>query len=537
MKLKKTLIITTVCIAGAIAFPVLASSHREAPMITSSPKLDGTDFYMFNSYETNRQNFVTIVANYIPLQDAYGGPNYFQLDTNAVYEIQIDNNGNAAEDITFQFRFTNVFKNISLPIGPVGNQRTNSIPLINAGQITATNDSALNVIQQYTVNIIRGPRRTGTSTPIANAANSSTVFTKPVDNIGNKSLPDYDAYANQYIYSINIPGSATPGRMFVGQRKDPFVVNLGETFDLINYSNPLGPVDGAKDSLADKNVTSLILEIPKSALVGATNGIIAGWTTASKIEGTNIVQVSRLGQPLVNEVVIGLRDKDKFNASEPSGDPQFIDYVTHPTLPALIEILFGSAGVRAPTNFPRTDLVAVFLTGVTGLNADGGVGELLRLNTGIAAVPAASQNNLGVIAGDNAGFPNGRRPGDDIVDIALRVVMGKLLGTNDAPSGQLPFTDGALVNASMFKQVFPYLNTPLPGSPNSPSITITLQSSAQVQGPYMNRMASYNTNTGIVSGPKETGPNGFYRLKSDTSGLRLTQFAVASTNVTFSVTK
>jgi hypothetical protein len=248
--------------------------------------------------------------------------------------------------------------------------------------------------------------------------------------------------------------------MFVGQRKDPFVVNLGETFDLINLSNPLGPVDGEKDSLADKNVTSLILELPKSCL---TNGspVIAGWTTASQFQGTNIVQVSRLGQPLVNEVVIGLKDKDTFNASQPKDDAQFAKYVTNPTLPALIELLFGSAGVRAPTNFPRTDLVTVFLTGVPGLNQTTATAELLRLNTSTPALAAASQNNLGVIAGDVAGFPNGRRPGDDVVDIALRVVMGKLLFANDAPSGQLPFTDGALLNAGMFQQVFPYLNPPL----------------------------------------------------------------------------
>ena len=532
MKIKKAIGITTACILSVSALQLPASSHREAPLITSSPKLDATDFYMFNSYENNRQDFVTIVANYVPLQDAYGGPNYFQLDTNAVYEIHIDNNGNAAEDITFQFRFQNVFKNISLPIGPVGNQRTNSIPLINAGQIFAGNDAALNVSQQYTLNVIQGPRRTGPSTPVTNAANGSTVFTKPVDNIGNKSIPDYKAYADSYIYSINIPGSAIPGRVFVGQRKDPFVVNLGETFDLVNLSNPLGPVDGAKDSLNDKNVTAFVLEIPKSALVGSTNGIIAGWTTASRMEGSSLVQVSRLGQPLVNEVVIGLQDKDKFNASVPGGDPQFLDYVTHPTLPALVELLFGAAGVQAPTNFPRTDLVAVFLTGVSGLNADGGVGELLRLNTGIAAAPASSQNNLGVIGGDVAGFPNGRRPGDDVVDIALRVVMGKLLSTNDAPSGQLPFTDGALVNAGMFSSVFPYLNTPIPGSPNEPSITITLQSAGRVEGPYSSKPATYDSGSQRVSGPKESGQSGFYRLKSDRPA-RIGDFTVGSTNVSF----
>jgi hypothetical protein len=169
---------------------------------------------------------------------------------------------------------------------------------------------------------------------------------------------------------------------------------------------------------------------------------------------------------LVNEVVIGLPDKDLFNLSRPVDDAQFAVYVTNPTLPALIELLFPAA--VAPTLFPRTDLVAGFLTGVEGLNQPPNVvpSEMLRLNTGIAAVAAASQEPLGVLAGDTAGFPNGRRPGDDVVDIALRVVMGVLLSPTDAPAGQLPFTDGAYVDASMFDVTFPYLVTPLPGSPN-----------------------------------------------------------------------
>jgi hypothetical protein len=273
--------------------------------------------------------------------------------------------------------------------------------------------------------------------------------------------------------------------MFVGQRKDPFVVNLGEVFDLVNVTNPLGPPDAEADDLADKNVTSLILELPISCLTGPRGPVIGAWTTASVLredlsrsQGTEdddeveaaddgeFVQVSRLSTPLVNEVVIGLADKDSFNASPPRNDARFAKYVTHPTLPAILEILFGGAGVKAPTLFPRTDLVAAFLTGVPGLNANGSVAEMLRLNTDTPPRPAAMQSNLGVIGGDLAGFPNGRRPGDDVVDIALRVVMGKLLPLADAPSGQIPFTDGAFVDASYFSSAFPYLKTPLPGSPN-----------------------------------------------------------------------
>ena len=406
------------------------------------------------------------------------------------------------------------------------------ISLVVAGPVTSNNISSLNVAETYTVKMILGNRLTGVAQYITNAADGTIMFTKPVDNMGNKSLPDYNDYANQYMYNINIPGCPTPGRMFVGQRKDPFVVNLGETFDLINYSNPLGPVNGEKDSLATKNVTSLILEIPKVFLTNSASPVIAGWTTSSQYQGSNLTQVSRLGQPLVNELVIGLKDKDAFNASEPKDDAQFASYVTNPTLPALIQLLFG---VVAPTNFPRTDLVEVFLTGIPGLNQTTATAELLRLNTTTPTLPAASQNNLGVIGGDVAGFPNGRRPGDDVVDIALRVMMGKLLSTNDAPSGQLPFTDGAYVNANVFQSVFPYVNPPLGGSPNSLSVTVTLQGSANVTGPYINQKVLYNSGNSTVTSPLSGAPAGFYRAKADQSGVVLGSPTVTGSNVTIGV--
>jgi hypothetical protein len=523
----------TILAAGVVgAGSLLASSHREAPMITGIPKLDGADFYLFNSYEAGRSNFVTVVADYLPLQDAYGGPNYFELETNGIYEISFDTNGDAIEDITFQFQFFKSQANISLPIGPPGNQITNAIPLIVAGPITAGNNGSLNVMETYTVKMILGNRRTGVAQYLTNAADGTTVFTKPVDNIGNKTLPDYNDYANQYVYNVNIPGSPTPGRLFVGQRKDPFVVNLGETFDLINLSNPLGPVNGEKDSLATKNVTSLILELPKSVLTNSTSPVVAGWTTASQFQGSNIVQVSRLGQPLVNEVVIGLKDKDTFNASQPKDDAQFANYVTNPTLPALIQLLFG---VQAPTNFPRTDLVEVFLTGVPGLNQTTATAELLRLNTSTPTVAAGLQNPLGVIGGDVAGFPNGRRPGDDVVDIALRAVMGVLLSTNDAPSGQLPFTDGAYVDSTMFQSVFPYINPPLPGSPNTLSVNVTLQSSQNVVGPFVDTKVIYNNATKTLAAPLTGGATGFYRAVADQAGVSLGTPTVTSTNVVIGV--
>ncbi|HUD45201.1 MAG TPA: DUF4331 domain-containing protein [Candidatus Baltobacteraceae bacterium] len=514
----------------------LASSHREAPMIGGAPRLDGTDFYMFNSYETGRAGFVTIVADYQPFQQPFGGPNYYPLETNGIYEIEIDNVGDAQEHITFQFQFFLTNLNISLPIGPAGDQETNAIPLINAGQVTTPNSPNLNVVQMYTVKMITGPRRTGPAVYLTNAADGTILFMKPADNIGNKSIPNYLAYASNFMYNVILPGTATPGRLFVGQRKDPFVVNLGETFDLINYSNPLGPVNGEQDSLINQNVTSLILEVPSSILTN-TSTVIGGWTTSSLFEGTNIVQMSRLGMPLVNEVVIGLKDKDKWNGSSPTNDAQFAQYVTNPTLPALLQLLFGADGVVAPTNFPRTDLVEVFLTGVPGLNETGpALAEELRLNTATPPVPAASQNDLGVIGGDVAGYPNGRRPGDDVVDISLRVIMGKLLSTNDAPSGQLPFTDGAYVDASYFPQVWPYINPPLAGSPQSLSVTLTLQGATNVSGPYANTRAQFNGANSTLTTTPTGASTGFYRAASATPGIILGQPAVTSSNVVMKVT-
>lgn len=463
-----------------------ASSHREAPNITKNPKVDATDFYMFRSYETGREDYVTLIADYLPLQDPYGGPNYFSLDPDALYEIHVDNDGDAREDITFQFRFTNALQDFALPIGPVGNQKMNSIPIIQKGGITAGDVSNLNVQESYSVNVVFGDRRTGTVNAVTDAITQSATFAKPVDNIGNKTLPDYAAYAATHVRQIRLPDGSI-GRMFVGQRKDPFVVNLGEVFDLVNFV-PLGDPAARPDVLGDANVTSIVLEVPISFLI-ANDTVIGGWTTASlrqarvinpeprsavvnkvTVEGGAFTQVSRLGMPLVNELVIGIKDKDRFNASEPMNDGQFADYVTHPTLPALIEILFGGAGVHAPTLFPRTDLIQVFLTGVPTINQPIGVqaSEMLRLNTMTMPTPAAMQNRLGVLGNDSAGFPNGRRPGDDVVDAALRVVMGVLLPVMDAPSGQLTYTDGAFIDATFFDATFPYLKTPLPGSPNTP---------------------------------------------------------------------
>lgn len=465
-----------------------ASSHREAPFITETPKVDGTDFYMFRSYETGRADFVTLIANYLPLQDAYGGPNYFDLDEDAVYEIHIDNSGNAQEDLTFRFQFSDVLNDIQLDVGDAGAQEQVSVPLKNIGD--ATDPANVQFSQEYTVSVVRGDRRTGTVETVTNVDTGTGTFDKPLDNIGEKSFADYGTYANNHVFEMAIPGCGTNGRVFVGQRKEAFAVNLGEIFDLVN-TNPLGPRNAETNDLADKNVTSLALEVPTSCLTGtAANAdgqpIIGGWTTASvrqarvinpapttngkgaTVEGGAYTQVSRLGMPLVNEVVIGLKDKDRFNASEPKDDAQFATYVTHPTLPELLEILFSGAGAEAPNNFPRTDLVSAFLTGVPA-NMPVGVqaSEMVRLNTAVAPTALDAQNDLGFVAGDQAGFPNGRRPYDDVVDVALRVAMGAL--NPDAPNSGAPFTDGVQLAAdpttlSNEYESFPYLITPLPGA-------------------------------------------------------------------------
>ena len=502
------------CLLCVAAGGALASSHREAPFITTSPKVDGTDFYMFNSYEAGKAANVTLIANYQPLQDPYGGPNYFSLDPNALYEIHLDNNGDGKEDLTFQFQFKNELANkgagITLPIGG----KDVSIPLRQAGVVTNAPDAPLSYTESFTLNVVRGDRRSGARAAVTNAS-GGTKFGKPIDYIGSKTFPgnSYEAYANSYIQTINIPGCSAPGKVFVGQRKEAFSVNLGVIFDLVNapaafITNEANATAAGKfGEMEGKNVTSLALEVPASCLTQGAEKVIGGWTTASLRQGRLLngappsglqaseksggawTQVSRLGMPLVNEVVIGLKDKDKFNGSRPftsetrNDATNFADYVTNPTLPSLIEKLFGA---KAPTNFPRTDLMTAFLTGlptvnrpgnVTGLGVGGPLTEMLRLNTSIAAKPAAAQNSLGVAAGDAAGFPNGRRLGDDVVDVSLRVAMGALcvltgdtdalkVGCKpaDAPSGGVPFVDGVRASATDFQQVFPYLNTPLPGA-------------------------------------------------------------------------
>ncbi|WP_299882479.1 DUF4331 domain-containing protein [uncultured Sulfitobacter sp.] len=535
MKTKKLLTLSTALVATLVGAtgPALASSHREAPAITEHPKVDGTDMYLFRSYEPGREGFVTLLANYQPLQVNYGGPSYYTMDADGIYELHIDNDGDAIEDLTFQFDFENQLANGGAGIGlDIGGENV-AIPLKYAGPILANDQSLLNESETYGITMIEGDRRSGTRSIVTRAGSGNATFTKPLDYVGTKTLPDYDAYANQYVYDIDMPGCDTPGRVFVGQRAEAFALNLGEVFDLINFvpiegdsapgAGDGGGFDGGitqsriNDDLFGKvNVTTIAMELPIDCVTTGSDPVIGAWTTSSLPQGElenpsptyedtsrvggALVQQSRISTPLVNEVVIGIPDKDRFNGSEPIDDGSFATYVTNPTFPRLVEILFGpplgATDALAPTNLPRTDLVATFLTGLPGLNQPQNVvgSEMLRLNTAVPATPRDQQHSFGVVAEDLAGFPNGRRPGDDVIDVILRVAMGALchpvplgaeLGVegaeedsatdlinlgfctpDQAPIGNLALTDGAPIAASELQNSFPYLNSPVPGSPN-----------------------------------------------------------------------
>lgn len=505
---------------------LMASSHREAPNITKMPKVDNTDFYMFRSYEPGREAFVTMIANFQPVEYPGAGPNYYTMDPDALYEIHVDSDGDAKEDLTYSFKFTNSLRNsnngISLNIGG----KDIPIALRAAGQVTAPEGANQNELENFTVTQVAGDRRSGTRTTLTNATGGSSTFAKPLDNIGNKTTPDYAGYAGNFVYNVTVPGCSVAGRMFVGQRAEAFAVNLGEIFDLVNLvpiegDSAPGANDGRgfpggirqsrnNDDLVGKaNVTSIALELPISCLTGTGNGVIGAWSSASlpqarlldpsptypapTVQGGAYVQVSRLGMPLVNELVIGLSKKDLFNAAKPTQDAALADFVTNPTLPAILDTLFrapvnSTLGTNianlAPNNFPRNDLVAAFLTGIRTLNQQKTVtpSEMVRLNTAVPPTPRATQSAFGVAGDDLAGFPNGRRPGDDTVDLALRVVMGRLcypvpingvqtdLGLctpANAPVGNVAFTDGAPLSARDLGTAFPYLNTPIPGSPRT----------------------------------------------------------------------
>lgn len=444
-------IITAAAVAAFLGVAGKASSHREAPLISQDPLADNTDVYAFVS--PANPSAVTLISNFIPLQLPSSGPNFWKFDDNVLYEIMVDNNGDAVEDITFQFRFRTETRN------------PNTF-LYNTGQITSLDDADWNVRQFYSVTRVEGPRRG------ARAQVLGQNLPSPPVNVGLRSIPDYASVASQAVRAL--PGGVN---VFAGQRDEGFYVNLG-VFDLLGVP----PADNnTPDSTAGLNVHTIAIEVPIDQLTanrtrpgsaGDSNAIIGVWSTASRPSVTarngveerhsgRLVQVSRLGQPLVNEVVIPRALKDAFNAIPPTQDAAALPYVLDPEVPKLLLALFD---VRSPAA-PRNDLVTIFLTGIPGLNQPAGVtpSEMLRLNVAIA--PAGTPNPLGVIGGDNAGFPNGRRVGDDVTDIAIRAMAGATPLTPSFNTGiNSQLGDGVPGNDVPCLTVFPYLGLPHPGN-------------------------------------------------------------------------
>lgn len=472
MKLRFAVPLVVALFVSGAAF---ASSHREAPLIAEDPTMDNTDVYAFRSPDD--PNSVTIIANYIPLEEPAGGPNFHNFTDAGVYEIHVDNNGDAQEDITYRFQFRT-------------ERRNGNTFLYNTGPVMSLDDPDLNVRQFYTVTRITGNRRTG------NAGILGSAFQVAPANIGPKSTPDYAALANAAVF--NLPSGG--GRVFAGPRDDPFFVDLGAIFDLLTLRPiqqlhqvpPVLPSADGVDTVRGYNVHTIAIQVPIAQLVSggsvpsgptAANAVIGVWASASRPRVTvlntgatrrqtigGLSQVSRLGMPLVNEVVIPLAFKDIFNASEPSGDfplfqsnETFRNRVLDPELAKLMNALYGLSVPPAP----RNDLVNVFLKGLPGANQPPNVvpADMLRLN--VAVPVTASPNRLGAIANDLGGFPNGRRLGDDVVDIALRVVAGVLVdGFNKEPNNAL--TDGVNSNEKPFLSTFPYVALPHQGFDSRP---------------------------------------------------------------------
>ncbi len=417
-----------------------ASSHREAPLIAGAPQYDTTDVYAFRS--PDRHNTVSLIANWHPFSEPAGGPNFYAFAPDARYNIKVDNDGDAKADLIYRWTFKD-------------NYRSRDTFLYNNGPVTSLRDENLNYYQTYRLTQIRDGRQK------VLVKNRRVV---PSD-VGQASMPDYERLRDA---GTNDIGSG-PGRLqsFVGQAEDPFFLDL-RVFDLL-YGGDLS--EAGDDTLAGFNVNSVALQVPRRMLAdgrdAAKNPIIGVWsTTDRKSVNGRYRQVSRLGMPLVNEVVIPVGDKDRFNASNPRADGQFLKYVTKPELPKVIEAVYG---FEAPEE-PRNDLVSVFLTGLEGLNQPDGVtpSEQLRLN--MSTPVSSNPNRLGAVGGDTQGFPNGRRLSDDVLDIALQASQGALLTPEqgDPESGDDGLGDGVNVNDAEFSNSFPYLALPARGSDDAP---------------------------------------------------------------------
>jgi hypothetical protein len=466
------LAVTTGVVSGLAPGTGGASSHREAPLISADPQVDTTDVYAFRSPDD--PSTVTLISSWLPFEEPAGGPNFYSFDDQAAYDFNVDNDGDARADMVFRYRFTDHYRN------------PNTF-LYNTGQVTSLSDGDLSYYQTYDLFKLTSKKqngRKGKSPDVAKPGkskkgkkNKGAVTTKkqlliddaPVapSHVGDTSMPDY--LDDLYLPAIR---GVAGGRTWAGQSDDPFFLDL-RIFDLL-YGGPGFPEAG-DETLEGFNVQTLALQLPREAL--ARNGDVSGnpiigvWATSSrrstrilkpngtqKHEGT-YVQVSRLGMPLVNEAVIPVGQKDRWNSSVPKDDGQFLPYVIDPEVPKLIEAVFG---IPAPPT-PRNDLVSVFLTGLAGLNQPAGVvpSEMLRLNmtTPVCEPGCGTYSEEGATDGDVAGFPNGRRVHDDVIDIALNVL-----------EQQAPQTlgDGLDVNPEGFRTTFPFVQVPTSGSDPDP---------------------------------------------------------------------
>ena len=463
-----------------------ASSHAEAPLIAQDPRADNTDLYAFVSPDNT--NTVTMIANYIPLEAPASGPNFPSFDDTVLYQIKVDQNGDGKDDIAYQFRFHTQTRNPDTF-------------LYNTGPINSLDSPNWNRPQTYDVTLVHfnsGGQviQGGPNGPVVLGSNIPT----PPDVVGPRSTPNYAALTSSAV--ANLPGGY---KVFAGQRDDPFFVDLGSIFDLAGLRpfNPFHliplPAAAGVDALANYNTHSIVLQVPISQLVQIPNTTVGIYASASRQQVRILrddannqnngpwVQVSRLGNPLINEVVIPLGKKDYWNAQDPADDAQFQQNYLNPEVSQLENVLYGTlpqghaGGALQPiATTGRTDLALILLTGVPGLNFTGSTpADLLRLNTAIkpginGACPggtpsAAAPDRLGVLDGDLCGYPNGRRLGDDVIDIDLRVFAqgyGAFLNgafglPNLAPNNQLG--DGVDANDVPFSGTFPYVANPHQG--------------------------------------------------------------------------
>jgi Domain of unknown function (DUF4331) len=440
--------------AGVVAVVSIGSSHREAPNITLDPTADNTDVYAYTAKDAPGD--LTVVANWIPLEDPAGGPNFYGFDPKARYYIHIDNTGDGKPDVSYRYEFKTTVRN------------KNSFLYALPG-VTSFNDPKLNVVQTYTIT-----RETTNSKGKVTAKVVARNLPVAPNNVGPKTIPDYDKVAAAANRSL--PGG---GKTFAGQVDDPFYVDLGSTFDAINIRKGTGNAGEGKDDLAGYNTHSIVLQVPEAKVTkdgksvsapDASNAVIGVWSTTERLslEVTDsskrgkgkYVQVSRLGNPLVNEVVIPLGLKDQFNRTTPDKDAaNYGKFVVEPELAKVMNALFM---VNAPEK-NRTDIVQALLTGIPGktqIAPNAPPTDTLKVNLGVP--PTASENRFGVLANDLGGFPQGRRLGDDVVDIEERVVAGFLMGN------KVPLGDGVNQNDVPFRASFPYVAPPHDGFGSDP---------------------------------------------------------------------